>query len=83
MAAFSYAEECNLPYQFKVGEGPNPNHFNKNFESLKNCIDQLKNELTYLKENAFSALPIGSLLPFAGPIDLIPKGWLPCDERAS
>ncbi len=42
-------------------------------------VTRLENQMAQLQ---YHIVPVGSILPFAGPKKTIPEGWLPCDGEA-
>ncbi|MCP4134097.1 MAG: tail fiber protein [bacterium] len=62
---------ASIPHTFTKGETISSSQMNANFQALKNKIDEL--------ETLVEGVPTGTIVPFAGPTDKIPDGWLLCD----
>lgn len=47
----------------------------------KSSIEKLKGSIKKLRKKTAPNIPIGTVLAFSGPLNKIPKNWLPCDGR--
>lgn len=70
---FASTSQINIPHVFRAGDVISASQINTNFQVLQNRIDALLEKVT--------ATPVGSIMPFGGTSDKVPRGWLICDGR--
>ncbi|MBP7586231.1 MAG: tail fiber protein [Spirochaetes bacterium] len=68
-----FADDMRIPNVFQPGDVISAERINENFSVLHDQVDRLRRDVR--------AVPLGTILPFAGKADYLPDGWLLCDGR--
>lgn len=81
-----YAASITVPHSFVEGDLISATQVNENFQTLQQKVNELDTSMQTVQQSVQTvqqsipaAIPVGTIVPFAGDANSVPDGWKLCD----